>query len=285
MQPRFSEDEGILYRPDCTPAGATFDPQHGFLRWAPNPSQVGFHVLRVTGCLSEAPESCAVWEGFIAVQSEPRCRVANCRTEQGCDFLPRPLSESCCGPTPAEPDPSEVALLPCPAGKQLLVGKNLVEGFGILSDCQRFRVINFGQIGATVRLNFAVRCLDVSAPLTLAARMTTAQRELFDASRVVLQFTPGENGFAERRGVAFPVRGPGPFFEFEDAEAELSVRATDIRGETAETTLRLILTFDELSDDSDLPFVTPACESTAGSEMSHQDRSTSGQKTTWRGQG
>lgn len=142
----------------------------------------------------------------------------------------------------------------------MLVGRNLVEGFGVLNDCDRFRVINFGQVGATVRLNFAVRCLDVSEPLLLSASMATAQRELFDAPRVILSFQPAANGFAERRGVAFPVRGPGPFFEFESAEANLVVSATDRWGATVRAELRLVLTFDELPDREDEAPLEPRCD-------------------------
>ncbi len=177
-------------------------------------------------------------------------------------FTSVPIGQPCCSQT-RPPIPALEPLLPCPLGKRLIVGRNLIEGFGVLRDCDRFRVINFGQVGATVRLNFAVRCLDTRAPLTVSARMSTAQRQLFEAPQVVLAFEERENGFAERLGVAFPVRGPGPFFEFEDAEAELRVTATDHTGETVATELRLVLTFEELADSSDLPFTEPLCEGTA----------------------
>lgn len=117
-----------------------------------------------------------------------------------------------------------------------------------------------------MRLNFATRCLDVSEPLRVSASMTTAQRELFDAPRVILSFQPSDNGYAERRGVAFPVRGPGPFFEFEGAEANLVVTATDRWGQAVRTDLRLVLTFDELPDREDRPALEPSCSSPDSSQ-------------------
>jgi hypothetical protein len=226
------------------------------LEWSPLPADVGPHFARVLVSDSGVPALAVTADFLFNVRERSPCVESQCDPARGCKFTPVPLDRPCCA-LEKEPARRPEAAAPCPAGKALLVGRNLIEGFGELENCARFRVINFGQIGATVRLNFATRCLDVEDPLVFRARMRTATRELFDAPRVIVRMQPGSDGFARRLGLAFPVRGPGPFFEFEGAEAELVVGAVDRHGESVDTTLRLRLTFEELPDLPDLPVVHP----------------------------
>jgi len=57
-----------------------------------------------------------------------------------------------------------------------------------------------------------------------------------------------DNGYAQMLGLQFPVSSPGPFFDIEGAEANLSVTATDIDFNAVAEHLRVVLTFDVLND-------------------------------------
>ncbi|GIW43671.1 MAG: hypothetical protein KatS3mg077_0953 [Candidatus Binatia bacterium] len=239
------------------------------LFWVPGEADIGPQYARVGVWQQNAPTAPAYADFLFDVQQASACESVHCVPLQGCEAVLGSLDEPCCQGSPVWR--RRLAWLPCPQGKGVWVGRNLVEGFGLLKNCDNFRVINFGQIGATVRLNLAVRCLDVSEPVIVSARMRTAQRELFDAPRVIVRFDQNEDGFARRLGLAFPVRGPGPFFEFEGAEAQLVIQARDIRGQEVNAELRLRLTFTELPDSEDLPLLYPPWDASDGVRGTVQD--------------
>jgi hypothetical protein len=118
-------------------------------------------------------------------------------------------------------------------------------------------VINFGQIGATVRFNLEARCMNLSEPMSLNVRMWMANRLIVEAAGIPVIMRPADDGFARRMGVALPVRGPGPFFEFEGVEANLEVALADIDGTVVSESVRLLLTFETLPDLPDLPVPAP----------------------------
>lgn len=252
------DGDPLLYELVLGPPGLELrtEGQNARLFWVPTGEDMGPRFVRIKATERTKVAKSANVDLLFDVQRATACERVSCKPTEGCTASLTPLGTDCCGDGPDMP-PSPIADIPCPEGRGLWVGRNLMEGFGVVRNCDRFRVINFGQIGATVRLNLAVRCLDTSEPVRLRARMRTARRELFNAPRVVVRMHEDEDGFARRFALAFPVIGPGPFFEFEGAEAELSLVVEDARGEELETRLRLRLTFDELPDLADPPLAQP----------------------------
>lgn len=226
------------------------------LFWVPTQRDIGPWFVRVQVTEQRDRGKKANVDFLFDVREATSCEAVSCTVNTGCTASLAPLELRCCDNAQGDV-PHRVAELPCPQGRGLWIGRNLNEGFGTVDQCDRFRVINFGQIGATVRLNVAVRCLDASEPIVISARMRTVERELFNAPRVITRMHEDEDGFARRFGIAFPVRGPGPFFEFEDAEAELYVAAQDVAGQKLERRIRLRLTFEEIPDLPDAPLVRP----------------------------
>ncbi len=259
------EGDSLSYEVVFGPRTMVLRSGDGFTRlfWLPMASDLGAQFVRVRATEIEQRGRSVDADFLFDVRWATGCESVRCQPNQGCTASLAPLGHRCCDEEPRWPRPS-LAKLPCPQGRGLWVGRNLGDGFGTIGNCDRFKVINFGQIGAVVRLNLAVRCLDTSEPLELRAEMRTAERELFSAARAMVRVKEGEDGFARRFALAFPVRGPGPFFEFEDAEAELSLAVKDAAGQTLETKLRLLLTFDELPDLPDPPLVEPPWERSRG---------------------
>lgn len=245
----------LRFRPGTLPAGASLA-DDGSFAWTPAFDQVGpFYVPFQVTDDGDPPLSSSGMLAF-AIAASAACRELSCAPPTGCSGPLQTVDVPCCESPPlrfAEP------VAECPAGGVLHLGRNLGDGFGRLQDCERFRVINFGQIGATVRFNIEARCLDTSEPMILGVRMWMANRLIVEASAIPVILRPGVDGFARRIGVALPVRGPGPFFEFEGAEANLEVTLEDVAGVVLSQSVRLILTFETLPDLPDLPApVSPA---------------------------
>ncbi len=117
-----------------------------------------------------------------------------------------------------------------------------------MQNCDRLRIENSAQSSARARFSVEARCLRTNAPLSLTARLRTANRVVFDGTfpRVIL--SQRADGYAQRIAVVLDVIGPGPFFEFEGAEADLEVTLTDADGNAVSDHLRLVLTFNVLTD-------------------------------------
>jgi hypothetical protein len=247
----------LSYQVGPFPDGASFDVLSALFNWTPSPSQVGVFYVPVVVQDDGVPPLDDADLLRIAIAPPTQCRIVQCDPALGCEttgFVP--VEENCCEMSAAVGRAAE-PIGECPETRVLHVGRNLFEGFGRIQDCDRFRVINFGQVGATVRFNIETRCLNNSQPVTLQAHMRTAHRVLFDSAPVPVLLRTAENGFLRRVGVAFTVLGPGPFFEFEGAEAELFVTLTDVDGVTVSDQLRLQLTFEALDDLADIPDPTP----------------------------
>lgn len=252
--PATDPDGDVLqYAATGLPEGAELDESAGVLSWTPRLDQVGpsFIGLRCTD--DGAPPRSA--EGLLALGVSPvdACSTTTCEPSTGCEDTLRTIDESCCG-GPAEPRLGE-PLVGCPAGRALFIGRNN-QGFGRLQNCDRLRVINFLQAGSAVRFNVEARCMSPERPVTLRARLETRTRVLFDREQTVT-LEQIEDGSARKSAVVFPVSEPGPFFEFEGAEAQLSVTLEDEDGARVSRQLRLILTFDPLTNLAEVVDLAP----------------------------
>jgi hypothetical protein len=231
------------------PAGAVADSGTGMLIWTPSGDQLGgFYVP--FACSDEGPPPWSIG-GTLVFQVWPTdaCATPACDTASGCDAELRLLEQPCCtGPSLPRISYAEA---PCPEGAVLFVGRNRA-GIGRLQNCDRLRVLNFLQAGAAVRLHVETRCLRTDRTVLVHARLETRNRLLFDEQQPVL-LTLRPDGYAERLSATFPVAGPGPFFEFEGAEAMLRVTVTDAAGTMVSATRRVLLTFEPLDDLIDPP--------------------------------
>jgi hypothetical protein len=236
------------------PSGASLESAEGVFRWQPAAQQLGPFYVPVTVNDDGAPPLAATGQLTFKVQPPDACVEAICDPGSGCQSTLLPVEQACCAATSAERVAEPAA--GCPQGRVLFVGRNLESGFGRMQNCDRFRVINFGQIGATVRFHVEARCLNTHGPVLLQSRLATAQRILFEADQDV-NLNERDDGFAQRLGVAYPVLGPGPFFEFEGADANLAVTLTDVDGVVVSTQLRLVLTFSAIDDLPDLAAPEP----------------------------
>lgn len=248
---RDPEGGALRYTATNLPAGASLNEVTGVVSWTPTEAQVGQHYVPYT--VADAASPPATSAGLLYFQVEPRspCLEIACDPASGCSAAPLPVGQTCCPVAP----PARRAWIdaPCPAGAAVFAGRNVNAGIGRLQDCDWLRVMNFAQTGAAVRLNFEARCLDPRAGIRLRVRLQAPSRVVLDDD-LDLTFFEGENGFIERVTVPFTVRGGGPFFDLEDAEAILTVVASDGFGRTLRSDRRVRLNFDphpELED----PFV------------------------------
>ncbi len=249
---RDPEGGRLTYEAASVPAGASFDPALGLLSWTPGTDQAGPHYLPFTVTDDGVvPESSSGQVSF-QIPAANACNDVTCDPATGCARVPLPLEQTCCV---EEEVPPRVAYadVGCPEGAVVFAGRNVQTGIGRLEDCDWLRVLNFAQVGAAVRLNFETRCLRREGGIRLRVRIEAPSRLVVDDD-VTLTFFEGENGYLERVTVPFSVRGAGPFFDLEFAEATLSVIASDAFGNSARTDKRVRLTFEPLPDLED-PFV------------------------------
>lgn len=212
--------------------------------WTPEAGQLGPFYVRLT--CSDQAEPPAQAQGVLTFKVQPPdlCAPPRCDPLTGCQVLPPPVDEPCCDGEPLERVAEPEA--PCPAGRVLLVGRNTV-GFGPLRNCDLLRIRNTAQIGATALLHFKTRCVDASQPVLVHARMETAERGVvFDLVRRI-NLRLQDDGFARRRFVDFPIDNP-PYFDLQDAEANLYATVTDVAGNQVSESLRLKLTFTPVPD-------------------------------------
>jgi hypothetical protein len=235
------------------PRGARVDAAAAVLEWTPLARQIGAHFATFSA-RDAAPRAQAV-EGTLAFQVLPPdpCSMPQCDASRGCSAQMLPLTAACC--SGADRHRLEEPLLACPYGRLLHFGRNGLS-FGRLQNCDALRVHNFAQVGAVVPLNVEVRCLDLSAPVALHVRLETATRLLFD-ERVDLTLPAAANGFGRLQTQTFRVLGPGPFYEFEGAEALLTASAADAAGAIATRQVRVVLTFTRPAESDDAVDPTP----------------------------
>ncbi|MGH7787115.1 MAG: Ig domain-containing protein, partial [Candidatus Binatia bacterium] len=230
---------GLSYSARGLPRGAQLDAAAGVIEWTPGDRQVGAYYAPFTAADSGQPVRSA--RGLIAFQVSPLdpCTTPHCDAALGCAPELAPLTTACC--VEEERQRLVEPAVECPGGRVLHLGRNGLT-FGRLQNCDGLRVVNFAQVGALVGLNVEARCLNVSAPVTLHLRLETATRLLFDHTLDVT-LTPADDGFSRLQQEPLEVLGPGPFFEFEGAEALLTASATDVDGLVLSRQLRLVLTF------------------------------------------
>jgi hypothetical protein len=194
------------------------------------------------------------------VQPRDSCVIPTCDPATGCvDDLP-PLDDACCVEQPTERVAEPLA--GCPEGRVVFAGGNLEEGFGRLQNCDKLRMIVQLQSGALVRLNFQTRCMNPNNRVTIRARLETSSpmRPLAFDFQANLFVIPGKDGFQGYPQLSSGIDGGGPFFDLEDAEANLIVTATDSDDNVATNTTRVILTSTPQPDLPDLDPTPPAGE-------------------------
>lgn len=252
--PLFLEDpEGgaVVCSSDALPDGASID-EAGIFEWVPNVDQSGpFHIPY--RCSDDAtPPATAEGELTLKVQPRDSCVIPACDPASGCtDGLP-PLDEACCIEGPAERVAEPYA--GCPEGLAVFAGGNPETGFGRLQNCDKLWMIVRAQSGGEVRFNVKTRCMNTNSRVTIRARLETSSpmRPLaFDFTANLFPM-PEEDGFEHYFQLGSGIDGGGPFFDLEDAEANLIITATDLDGVTVSNTTRVILTSTPIPELPDL---------------------------------
>jgi len=237
------------------PDGALLDEPSGLFRWTPRDDQLGPFSVPFTCTDDGLPPLSASGRLTLKVSPLDGCSVPACDQAAGCQTTLVDVTQNCCFEAPSVRVAEPVA--DCPQGRVLFLGGNTGEGFGRLQNCDRLQVRTFPN-AAVLRFHLEARCLNVNAPVIVHARMETADRLLFDRQSLVV-LIPSQDGYERRMNVVFPVNGPAPFFDLEEAEANLTVTVTDFDGVMVEEHLRLVLTFRPLPDLPDVdPIVPPA---------------------------
>lgn len=238
------QSDRIEYRADSLPAGASLDATSGLLQWTPTLDQVGVHYVPVTVRDDAALPLESRIQLAIAVESKSSCENLSCTPAGGCEASLPSIDDDCCsGDARSAPLVADVA---CPAGATLFIGRN-VEGIGRLPDCSFLHVTQFDQVGALIRFHVEARCLRTDAPIQMTIHLTTRSRAVFDRQVPIVLNRRGD-GFADTRDIALPVEGEAPYFDLDDAEANLEVELTDVDGMVIHRRQRVILTRAELSD-------------------------------------
>jgi hypothetical protein len=248
------DGDALTYAADTLPDGAQLASATGVFSWMPTAEQLGpFYVPFSVSDAGQPPQSVQGELVFKVSPADP-CTVASCDPASGCQSSLVPVTARCCAgvalPRVAEP------VSDCPGARVAFLGRNLVSGFGKLQNCDQLKVVNFGQIGASIRFNLETRCLRVvDAPVSVHVRIETtsdAHPVIVDNSTVA-HMQLSDNGYAQRLGLTFPVQAPGPFFDLEGAEANVSVTVTDADQVSTMQAVRVVLTFDPNGTLSDLP--------------------------------
>jgi hypothetical protein len=248
------DTDSLHYTASTLPDGAVLDAQTGVFSWTPTAAQFGTSYVQFTVTDDGAPPQAA--DGLLTFRVAPAdlCQTVTCDPATGCESTPVPLSQGCCVdllPRIAEP----VAL--CPEGRVLFVGRNSFHSIGRLQDCDPLPVINSGQTSATVRLNIETRCVNTSTPVTVRARLVTQARGVVFDSGLSVFLDPGQDGYFQRTAIGFPIQVPGPFFDLDSVDADLTVTLTDTDGVVVTTRLRPTLVFGRPNDLTDVDAPPP----------------------------
>lgn len=238
-----SDPDGDLVH--CTasnlPTGAELDDATWTIRWTPQVTDLGNHELLVE-CRDDAePPATAVSQVVFTVYGSDACSIPACDPSTGCSRALASLEAPCCSGQAVVTPP--VPNLPCPAGRMVWISEDIDGGFRPLSDCDLKYVRNNAQSSAEVRFKFRGRCFSLDDRIVVSARMETRERTPVIDGRYRVQFYEAGQDLVESRSVPFEVLPPRPFFDMQDAEANLVVTLTDGQLQTHTQSLRLRLTF------------------------------------------
>lgn len=223
------------------PDGAEYDSEAREVHWTPTGDQVGPFYLPFSCEDDAAPPQASTGELIFRVTPLDGCAIPTCDPASGCTVALPPPGEACCDGAPVvrvvEPD------APCPEGRVGYTGRNRDGSFGRLENCDFLQMDVQLQSGASLRFNVESRCLNTNTPVGMRTRMETASRGLvFDVTVPPVFLQPRSDGFDYRLGVRMPIGGGGPFFDLEDAEANLYVTLTDSAGVSVDRSVRVRLT-------------------------------------------
>lgn len=223
------------------PLGAEFDARSWTIFWTPGIDDVGNHPVTVQ-CY-DVVDPAATSRGFvvISVRAPDACATPACDPQAGCSRQLASLDAPCCGADGELPLP--VPDIPCPVGRAVWISEDIDGGFRALRDCDFKYVRNNAQASAEVRFKFRARCFSLDDRIVVSARMDTKGRTPVIDDRYRVRFYEAGPDLVESRTVQFEVRPPAPFFDMQDAEANLVVTLTDGQLQTYTESLRLRLTF------------------------------------------
>ncbi len=225
------------------PTGMAIDGE-GVLHWMPLGFQLGPLSLPFTCQDGADPPAATSFVQHFRVAALDACAVPDCAPERGCTATLPPIDEPCC--TGATIQRTGEPAAGCPEGRLVMVGRNLTNGFGRLHNCDRLQVFNSGQSAAEVRFHIRLRCLNPLNRVIVSARLETFIRGVAINAETAVFVSPES---LERRNLRFPIMGGGPFFDLDNAEANLTVTVRDQpSGNTATESVRVILGFEPLLD-------------------------------------
>jgi hypothetical protein len=242
------DGDQLTYTAQSLPDGSTLNEQTGVLSWVPSEDQVG--PLSVVFTVTDDGVSPRSVHGELIFQIDPvdPCSDLTCDAAVGCTASLPPLGAPCCMGVP------EVrvaqAVTDCPNGQVLFVGGNL-RGFGRFQNCDLLRVRLGFQGGTTVPLNFETRCFNLSEPISVRARLETADVVLFDRIDP-LRFESRGDGYQQALLVGYRVTDAVDPQTFESQEADLTVTASQFGGATLTRKVRVTLTLESIPDLPDL---------------------------------
>lgn len=240
-----SDPEGgrVTCSADQLPDGASFESLT--LSWTPTSDQIGPAYASITCSDDDASPASSHVVVPLAIGSIDSCSDPVCDAATGCSTALPSLDAPCCGaeaPLLAEPDAE------CPAGRVLLIADDSDSRLDLLTNCERKVVKNFAQTGAQVRVRLLARCINLDDRSRVRAHMETANRVMFTREYLV-PFTDAGNGYVQSPVVPFQVDPPAPFFDIENAEANLTITLRDPQNQEISQSVHLLLTFTPIPEE------------------------------------
>jgi hypothetical protein len=233
-----SNDNGVTFTSDSLPAGATLD-ESGLFRWTPDESQRGGFHVRFTAIDDGEPPMASDGELMFKVAPLDACTVPTCDPATGCTGELLPLDQACClegsGPRVSEP------FAGCPQGRVVFAGRPSADHFQRLHNCDALTYTNNSQLGATIFFEAQARCLRADRDIRTQILMVNPSRVGLDIDEL-REFDAGDNGFIVARDLFYFINPPGPFFDLDGGEQDLTITLTDADGVTVSDTFRIITT-------------------------------------------
>ncbi len=228
------------------PHAAQWSDEEKLFRWLPREADVGTYTLPVRCEDSGSPPLATEAVLGLTVDAVDSCSEPACDAAVGCSRLLASVAAPCCGA--AQPPRSLPPPLPCPAGRELWVSEDIDAGFRVLQDCDLKYLQNNLQQSAQLRLKLGGRCFSLDDRIRVRVRLETATRGLNGTEPAVndeylVRFSSAEDERVFSGPIAFSIRGARPYFDLQDAEANLTVQVRDALNNTAAESLRLRLTF------------------------------------------